>query len=99
MKRAKLDLRPRTASRPEDVPPATGAGGDTRTASASIGSVLSSRAGAAARPRSREGTKLIGAHVPLATAKRLARLAVDVDKSQQELVEEALTDLFAKYKA
>lgn len=46
---------------------------------------------------SREGTALVGAHLPVHYAKAMKRLAVDVDKSQRDLFEEALQMLFVRY--
>ena len=47
----------------------------------------------------REGTKLIGGHFPVSTWARLRHLAVDQQRTSQQLIEEALTDLFAKYES
>lgn len=46
---------------------------------------------------SREGTALVGAHLPTHYAKAMKRLAVDVEKSQRDLFEEALQMLFVRY--
>ena len=51
-----------------------------------------------AERRDREGKKIIAGHFPKATWAELRRLAVDEDKTAQELLEEALADLFAKYR-
>lgn len=91
MKRAKLDLRPRTAARLDATSP--GVGGDPPPPTA--GGPVSQPS--PTRPRSREGTKALTAHVPRATAKRFALLALDLDKSHQALLEEAIADIFAKY--
>lgn len=48
--------------------------------------------------RDREGKKLIAGHFPKATWAEFRRLAVDEDRTAQELLEEALADLFAKYR-
>jgi hypothetical protein len=48
--------------------------------------------------RDREGKKIIAGHFPKSTWAELRRLAVDADKTAQELLEEALADLFAKYR-
>ena len=48
--------------------------------------------------RDREGKKLIGGHFPKATWAELRHLSVVADKTGQELLEEALADLFAKYR-
>jgi len=52
----------------------------------------------AAERRDREGKKIISGHFPRSTWAELRRLAVDEDKTSQDLLEEALTDLFAKYR-
>lgn len=46
---------------------------------------------------SREGTTLVGAHLPVRYAKAMKRLSVDVEKSQRDLFEEALQMLFVRY--
>lgn len=46
---------------------------------------------------SREGTALVGAHLPTAYGKAMRRLAVDTEKSQRDLFEEALQMLFVRY--
>lgn len=46
----------------------------------------------------RSGKKIIAGHFPKTTWAELRRLAVDHEKTAQELLEEALTDLFAKYR-
>ena len=46
----------------------------------------------------RAGTKVILGHFPKATWAALRRLALEEEKTSQALLEEALTDLFAKYK-
>ncbi|MBI3657335.1 MAG: hypothetical protein HY232_13030 [Acidobacteria bacterium] len=51
----------------------------------------------AARP-DRTGTKVILGHFPKATWAALRRLALEQERTSQALLEEALTDLFAKYK-
>ncbi len=51
------------------------------------------------RQASREGTKLIGGHFPQAMWKELATLALRLDRTHQDLLGEALTDLFDKYRA
>jgi hypothetical protein len=50
-----------------------------------------------ARP-DRTGTKVILGHFPKATWAALRRLALEQERTSQALLEEALTDLFAKYK-
>jgi hypothetical protein len=46
----------------------------------------------------REGKKIIAGHFPRSTWAALRRLAVDQDKTAQELLDEALADLLAKYR-
>jgi hypothetical protein len=104
MKRAKLDLRPRATARLDathdagaDSPPTAVVKPD---AAPTPPAARPRHAGTpAARPRSREGTKALTFHVPRAVAKRFAQLALDLERSHQALGEEALADLFAKYKA
>jgi hypothetical protein len=48
--------------------------------------------------RDREGKKIIAGHFPRSIWVEFRRLALDKDKTAQELLEEALADLFAKYK-
>ena len=45
----------------------------------------------------RAGTRMIGGHFPHATWVQLRKLAVDENRTTQELLGEALSDLFAKY--
>jgi hypothetical protein len=49
------------------------------------------------RPPSREGKKAIAGFFDDAVSKQLRRLGVDQDKSVQDLLGEALNDLFEKY--
>jgi predicted HicB family RNase H-like nuclease len=46
---------------------------------------------------SRQGTKPITAHYPKEVSDRLKILAVEQDTTLQDLIAEALNDLFAKY--
>jgi hypothetical protein len=46
---------------------------------------------------SREGTALLGAHLPARYGKAMRRLSVDVEKTQRDLIEEALQMLFVRY--
>jgi hypothetical protein len=46
----------------------------------------------------RKGKKLIAGHFPRATWAEFRNLCTQQDKKAQELLEEALTDLFAKYR-
>jgi predicted GNAT superfamily acetyltransferase len=50
-----------------------------------------------AAPRTRVGTKQVAAHFPEDVAWQLRALAVDRKTTVQNLVAEALNDLFAKY--
>jgi hypothetical protein len=58
---------------------------------------METRTGAAPR-HDREGKKIIAGHFPRSTWAALRRLAVDREKTAQDLLEEALADLFAKYR-
>lgn len=49
------------------------------------------------RIASREGTALIGAHLPKRYAKAMKRLSADVEKTHRELLEEAIHMLFVRY--
>ncbi len=49
-------------------------------------------------PPSRQGKRLIGGHFPRATWVTLRELGTEHDKSTQDLLQEALDDLFAKYR-
>ena len=51
----------------------------------------------AALPASRVGKRSISGHVAPEVQKQLRRLAVDLDRSHQSLLDEALNDLFRKY--
>lgn len=53
---------------------------------------------AGARPRSRQNTKLIGGHFPRSTWAALHQLGIELDKTIQELLQEALDDLLAKHR-
>jgi hypothetical protein len=46
----------------------------------------------------REGKKIIAGHFPKSTWAELRRLCVDQERTTQVLLEEALADLFAKYR-
>lgn len=48
---------------------------------------------------SREGTALVGAHLPSRFQKAMKLLSAETDKSQRVLLEEALNMLFVKYGA
>jgi hypothetical protein len=83
-KRAPIQLHP---TAPAARPPATTDGG------AGLRLVRTTR-----QP-CRVDTKQLACHVPIATHKRFAQLAVGLERSVQGLLEEAIGDLFAKYKA
>jgi hypothetical protein len=51
---------------------------------------------AAAQP-SRQGTKTISGHFAAAVSKQLKQLALDLDSNVQELLREAVNDLFRKH--
>jgi hypothetical protein len=46
---------------------------------------------------SRQGTKTVAGHFPTTVSKQLKQLALDKDSNVQELLREALNDLFRKY--
>ena len=48
------------------------------------------------RPPSRQGTKVIAGHFPAEVSRQLRTIAVEEDTSVQDLLREALNDLFAK---
>lgn len=47
----------------------------------------------------RKGKKIIAGHFPKATWAELRALCIKHEKTAQEFLDEALTDLFAKYRA
>lgn len=51
----------------------------------------------AQKPKSRDGTKLIGGHFPREIAKEFKVLAAERELTCQDLLSEALNDLFAKH--
>jgi hypothetical protein len=53
---------------------------------------------AAGKPRSRQNTKLIGGHFPRSTWAAVHQLGIELDKTVQELLQEALDDLLAKHR-
>jgi hypothetical protein len=53
---------------------------------------------ATARAKAREGTRLVGAHVPIATWRELHALRGELGLTMQALVVEALEDLVAKHR-
>jgi hypothetical protein len=56
-----------------------------------------SKASASAKRPDRNGTRMIGGHFPHATWAQLRKLAVDENRTTQELLAEAMDDLFSKY--
>jgi hypothetical protein len=80
--RAKLQLHPTHAPR--------------KAASKGAGSVR--EAGKSTRAKAREGTCLVGAHVPEALWKELGHLRTDLGLTMQALVVEALEDVVAKHR-
>jgi hypothetical protein len=50
------------------------------------------------RPPSRRGKKVLNVHVEPEVSKQLRQLALDQDSSVQNIVIEALNDLFTKYR-
>jgi len=86
MARAKLQLRSGAATKME------------REASVEATSEeREGKGGSGVRP-DRQGKKLIAGHFPKATWGTLRDLGTKLDKNNQELLQEALDDLFAKYR-
>jgi hypothetical protein len=56
------------------------------------------KAPAPTRARAREGTRLVGAHVPVATWRELHALRGELGVTMQELIVEALEDVQAKHR-
>lgn len=87
--RAKLQLRTGTSTKAErEEPPAEPADGSRPRRG---------KGTASARP-DRQGTRLIAGHFPKTTWAMLRDLGTKLDKRNQELLQEALDDLFAKYR-
>ena len=80
--RAKIQLKPRPTP-DEAVQP-------------QVAPVETPLTGSPKRP-DRAGKKIIAGHFPKATWMRFRNLCTKHEKTAQELLEEALTDLFAKY--
>ncbi len=57
-----------------------------------------SKASISAQRPDRSGTRMIGGHFPHATWAQLRKLAVDENRTTQELLAEAMDDLFSKYR-
>jgi hypothetical protein len=49
------------------------------------------------RPKSRVGKKVISGFFEKEASRQLARLAIDQDRTNEDLLREAINDLFAKY--
>jgi hypothetical protein len=87
------------SKRPNLAAVAAAAGSTRRASEVPSAPSLSPDAEAASRiaPRTRIGTKQIAAHFPEDVAWQLRALAVDRKTTVQNLMGEALNDLFAKY--
>ena len=88
MTRAKLQLRSAQAAKAERAPDVIVSMEDKE----GKGTVT-----ATARP-DRQGKRLIAGHFPKATWAMLRDLGTRLDKNNQELLQEALEDLFAKHR-
>lgn len=75
---------------PVATPTATPAQEATTTATATAGMRW-------ARPASRVGKKTVAGHFDPAVSKQLRQIGIDRDRSAQDLLREALNDLFTKY--
>ena len=73
----------------------TAGGGTRHPAPATIETPLSTTGGY--KQPSRQGTKPVTAHYPKEVSDRLKILAVEQNTTLQDLIAEALNDLFAKY--
>lgn len=73
------------------------AAGSTRRAPELMAPGTPSETSGSTKPRTRVGTKQIAAHFPEDVAWQLRALAVDRKTTVQNLMAEALNDLFAKY--
>lgn len=49
------------------------------------------------RPKSREGKKVISGFFEKEASRQLSKLAIDQDRTNEDLLREAINDLFAKY--
>jgi hypothetical protein len=49
------------------------------------------------RPKGREGKKVISGFFDKEVSRQLSRLAIDQDRTNEDLLREAINDLFAKY--
>ena len=90
-KRASLSAALQTFSTaPAAAPPATAIQETPATAAATAGVRW-------ARPASRVGKKTVAGHFDPAVSKQLRQIAIDRDRSAQDVLREALNDLFTKY--
>lgn len=69
----------------------------TKTKRASTKTTAPERASTRAPP-SRDGTKFIGGHFPKSVWDTFRMLGIEQEKSGQDLLQEAMDDLFAKYR-
>lgn len=83
-KRANLAAAPQTATRGGEAAPAA------RTTRATVTPI-------GARTPSRIGKKTVAAHFDPAVSKQLKQIGLEADRSTQDLLREAINDLFAKY--
>jgi hypothetical protein len=86
--RPKLQLRAPSGDLPEPT---------TKAKRASTKTAAPERASTKAPP-SREGTKFIGGHFPKSVWDTFRILGIEREKSGQDLLQEAIDDLFAKYR-
>ena len=68
-----------------------------KSKAASVQSEQAASPSPSARPPSRQGKKALGAFVSQETSKQLKQIALDENTSVQDLVIEALNDLFIKH--
>jgi hypothetical protein len=86
--RPKLQLREPSGASPEPTPKPKRA--STKTTTAERASTKT--------PPSREGTKFIGGHFPKSVWDTFRMLGIEHEKSGQDLLQEAIDDLFSKYR-
>jgi hypothetical protein len=86
-KRANLAAALQSATRGADTAPTAPSGNTTSATVTSIGS----------RVPSRVGKKTVAAHFDPAVSKQLKHLGLERDSSTQDLLREAINDLFTKY--
>lgn len=66
-------------------------------ASQGVAAVATAAASQSSRSKGRVGKKVISGFFDPQASKQLARLAIDQDRSNEDLLREALNDLFTKY--